>query len=93
MSVCDPLDGMHSLFPGLVAEQVFLPRPPAARLARGRFDSLQESDAETDAWVATAERVIAEYQDSVAGIVVEPVLGTGRAKARLTGKLADGGFA
>ncbi|HEY1819999.1 MAG TPA: adenosylmethionine--8-amino-7-oxononanoate transaminase [Trebonia sp.] len=78
MSVCDPLDGMHSLFPGLVAEQVFLPRPPAARLARGRFDSGQESDAgssaEIDAWVATAERVIAEHQDSVAGIVVEPVL-------------------
>ena len=30
MSVCDPVDGMHSLFPGLVAEQLFLPRPPAA---------------------------------------------------------------
>ncbi|MGH7172521.1 MAG: aminotransferase class III-fold pyridoxal phosphate-dependent enzyme, partial [Gemmataceae bacterium] len=66
--------GMHSLFPGLVAEQVFLPRPPAARLVRGRFGGDPESDAETDAWVATAERVIAEHQDTVAGIVVEPVL-------------------
>jgi adenosylmethionine-8-amino-7-oxononanoate aminotransferase len=77
MSVCDPLDGMHALFPGLVAEQIFLPRPPAARLEGGRFDARPESDADSaqiQAWVTAAERVIGEHQDAVAGIVVEPVL-------------------
>lgn len=32
MSVCDPVDGMHSLFPGLVAEQRFLPGPRRSTL-------------------------------------------------------------
>ena len=35
MSVCDPVDSMHALFPSLVPEQVFLPRPPAADLTDG----------------------------------------------------------
>ena len=36
MSVCDPVDGMHSAFPGVLAQQVFAPRPPAARQATPR---------------------------------------------------------
>src|SRR5271155_5058685 len=28
MSVCDPVDGMHHLFAGVLPEQVFAPRPP-----------------------------------------------------------------
>ena len=76
MSVCDPVDGMHTLFAGLLAPQVFLPRPPAARLAGGRFgDDLAGDDAAaSDAWLAAAERVIAAHEDIIAGIVVEPVL-------------------
>ena len=63
MSVCDPVDGMHSLFPGLVADQLFLQRPPA--------------DADgvcIDGWVAAAEELIDAHAATVAGIVVEPVL-------------------
>jgi adenosylmethionine-8-amino-7-oxononanoate aminotransferase len=76
MSVCDPVDGMHALFAGHVAGQVFLPRPPAARLARGRFseDPAADDDAMIDAWLAGAERVIAEHEGTIAGIVAEPVL-------------------
>ena len=61
MGVCDPEDGMHALFPGLVAEQVFLPRPPA-------------DPSEVDGWVALAEEIVAGHADTVAAIVVEPVL-------------------
>jgi len=76
MSVCDPVDGMHALFTGLVAGQVFLPRPPAARLDRGRFSEAPAAgdDAKIDAWLAEAERVIAEHEGTLAAIVVEPVL-------------------
>ena len=76
MSVCDPVDGMHGLFTGLVAGQVFLPRPPAARLARGRFGdtAAADDDAASDAWLAAAEQVIAEHEGTIAGIIVEPVL-------------------
>jgi adenosylmethionine-8-amino-7-oxononanoate aminotransferase len=74
MSICDPVDGMHSLFPGLVAEQLFLPRPPATATVAGWFDGSDGAGAEVDAWVAAAERLIAEHEHSVAAIVIEPVL-------------------
>lgn len=77
MSVCDPQDGMHGLFPGLVASQFFLPRPPAARLEHGRLCSDTESHedrAAIDAWAVEAERLIAQHSRSIAAIVVEPVL-------------------
>lgn len=64
MSVCDPVDGMHSLFPGLVATQVFLDRPPA----------LGSGAAETAKWISDAESTIETVAHGVAAIIVEPVL-------------------
>jgi adenosylmethionine-8-amino-7-oxononanoate aminotransferase len=64
MSICDPVDGMHSLFPGLVAEQLFLERPPAAG----------EIVAQVDAWSRHAENLVDEHQEYIAAIVIEPVL-------------------
>ncbi len=78
MSVCDPVDGMHALFPGLVAEQLFLPRPPSATLAGGQFVAAPFADGRlADAlgeWVAVAEQTVAENEADIAAIVVEPVL-------------------
>jgi adenosylmethionine-8-amino-7-oxononanoate aminotransferase len=70
MSVCDPVDGMHALFPGLVAEQVFLPRPPAVPLAGGRI----ADEGDIGEWLAIAEETVAGNEASIAAIVVEPVL-------------------
>lgn len=70
MSVCDPVDGMHASFPGLVAEQLFLPRPPAAGTTGGTITS----EPEIDTWVAAAEELVETHADDVAAIVVEPVL-------------------
>jgi adenosylmethionine---8-amino-7-oxononanoate aminotransferase len=77
MSLCDPADGMHSLFPGLVAEQIFLPRPPAACLQDGqphRTAASTSARVAIEEWIETATATIARYQDSVAAIVIEPVL-------------------
>jgi adenosylmethionine-8-amino-7-oxononanoate aminotransferase len=72
MSVCDPDDSMHALFPSLVPEQVFLPRPPAATLVGGR---IVEGEAEApDAWIREVEDLIARHAHEVAAIVVEPIL-------------------
>ena len=30
MSVCDPVDGMHAAYPGVLSRHLFAPRPPAA---------------------------------------------------------------
>ena len=59
MSVCDPHGGMHAMWRGVVAEQVFAPAPPAHYEA---------------AYVAELERVIRDHADELAGIIVEPVV-------------------
>jgi adenosylmethionine---8-amino-7-oxononanoate aminotransferase len=71
MSVCDPLDGMHSAFPSLPVQH-FLPRPPAARLDDG--GSLVSDGAAVAAWTAELEAAVARHGHELAGIIVEPVL-------------------
>lgn len=82
MGVCDPVDGMHSDFSSLVAGQLFLPRPPAARrsdMAGGTAgeelgQELIADPGEVAAWVATLEETVARHASELAAIVVEPVL-------------------
>ncbi|RJO69183.1 adenosylmethionine--8-amino-7-oxononanoate transaminase [Nocardia panacis] len=63
MSVCDPDGGMHALWTDVLAEQVFVPRPP------------REYEPE---YVAELERAFAAHAAELAGIIVEPVVqGTG----------------
>ncbi|MFD1214823.1 adenosylmethionine--8-amino-7-oxononanoate transaminase [Arthrobacter sp. GCM10027362] len=75
MSVCDPVDGMHSAFPSLPAQH-FLSRPPAAHLAEGPPDqpALVSDAAEVAAWVAELEAAVDLHGRELAGIIVEPVL-------------------
>ncbi len=67
MSVCDPVNGMHSLFTGALQEQVFGPQPPSG------FDRPAD-DPELVAWAASMAAVAARHRDEVAAIIVEPVL-------------------
>jgi adenosylmethionine-8-amino-7-oxononanoate aminotransferase len=62
MAVCDPVGGMHSMFAGVLPEQVFARRPPAGY------------DADISAWTAAVEAVVAAHADELAAIVCEPVL-------------------
>ncbi len=72
MGVCDPEDGMHAEFSGLVPQQAFLPRPPAGRLgADGTWDY---DDGTLAAWEAAAREIAAKLAPELAGIVCEPVL-------------------
>lgn len=71
MGVCDPVDGMHAAFPAIIAQQFFLPRPPAARL----IDGVLRADAAAVAtWVETLEAMVRTHGDELAAIIVEPVL-------------------
>ncbi len=67
MSVCDPIGGMHSLFAGVLAEQVFAPRPPAG------FDRA-EDDPEVAAWTVETTRLFEQHAPELAAVIVEPVL-------------------
>lgn len=65
MGVCDPVDGMHAAFPGLLAGNVFASRPPAAATA---------TPETVQAWAAELERVADANSGELAAIIVEPVL-------------------
>ncbi|MGM1058107.1 adenosylmethionine--8-amino-7-oxononanoate transaminase [Saccharothrix sp. Mg75] len=59
MSVCDPEGGMHSLWRGVLPEQVFAPAPPR--------------ELETD-YVRVLADLVEEHADELAAVVVEPVV-------------------
>jgi adenosylmethionine-8-amino-7-oxononanoate aminotransferase len=67
MSVCDPVGGMHSLFAGVLAEQVFAPRPPAG------FHRTPD-DPELDRWTQETTALFQRHANELAAVVVEPVL-------------------
>ena len=63
MSVCDPEGGMHSLWRGVLPEQVFAEEPP------GGFD------AEPDpAYVAHLADLMERHASELAAVIVEPVV-------------------
>jgi len=63
MSVCDPVGGMHQLFAGTLAPQLFAPRPPSG------FDAPLDPE-----WAAAVEALIAAHADELAAAIVEPIV-------------------
>jgi adenosylmethionine-8-amino-7-oxononanoate aminotransferase len=63
MALCDPVEGMHSLFTGTLAEHVFADRPPDG------FDAPLDA-----AWAAQVESLIARHAHELAGVILEPVV-------------------
>ncbi|MFN8225841.1 MAG: adenosylmethionine--8-amino-7-oxononanoate transaminase [Mycobacterium sp.] len=59
MSVCDPEGGMHSLWTGILAQQVFAPQVPT------EYDP---------AYSAAFEDQLAHHADELAAVIVEPVV-------------------
>ena len=63
MSVCDPDGGMHSLWRGMLPEQVFVDAPPPG------FDTPLDEN-----YLQLWEETLSRYADEVAAIIVEPVV-------------------
>ncbi|AKK03061.1 adenosylmethionine--8-amino-7-oxononanoate transaminase [Corynebacterium epidermidicanis] len=61
MSVCDPEGGMHALWRGSIAEQIFAPRPPDRGAGQEHIDQ----------YLAEFARHI---DDTVAAIIIEPIV-------------------
>jgi adenosylmethionine-8-amino-7-oxononanoate aminotransferase len=65
MSVCDPEDGMHSRFAGLLPRQLFLPAPSGGFAA---------DEARLGADLEDLERALSQHHHELAGFIVEPIL-------------------
>jgi adenosylmethionine-8-amino-7-oxononanoate aminotransferase len=64
MSVCDPEGGMHAMWDGVVARQLFAPAPPA----------LRDGPGVDPGYAATLAGLIGEHADELAAVIVEPVV-------------------
>lgn len=63
MAVCDPVNGMHSLFSNILSHHLFAPAPQMG------FDI--ESD-NTD--IEAFEKLLKENQNSIAAVIIEPIV-------------------
>lgn len=78
MAVCDPDNGMHASFAGVMPTHIFAPRPPLAN-NRNSDDCIVDlhDDAQAkavDEWAQSMSRLVEEHRDQVAAIIVEPIL-------------------
>ncbi|AKU14971.1 adenosylmethionine--8-amino-7-oxononanoate transaminase [Luteipulveratus mongoliensis] len=74
MSVCDPVDGMHSAFPGILAPQIFADRPPPARSAAEVNGLTRQTSEAVRRWAASVETLASQHGSECAAIIVEPIL-------------------
>ncbi|WP_445767533.1 adenosylmethionine--8-amino-7-oxononanoate transaminase [Rheinheimera sp.] len=63
MAVCDPVDGMHDMFAGLLTQHYFLPAPLS------RFDGEFLPDD-----IAPLEQLLAEKHHEIAALILEPIV-------------------
>jgi adenosylmethionine-8-amino-7-oxononanoate aminotransferase len=63
MAVCDPVSGMHGLFGGVLADHVFVDRPPPG------FDAPLD-----DSYAGQLRAAVERHADELAAVIVEPVV-------------------
>ena len=63
MAVCDPVNGMHSLFASVLPSHIFADRPTIP------FGGNWTSDA-----FMNIERSLSEYRDELAAVIIEPIV-------------------
>jgi adenosylmethionine---8-amino-7-oxononanoate aminotransferase len=63
MSVCDPINGMHSLFSDTLTQQIFAPAPQT------RFDRHWNEDD-----IQSMQQLIEQHHHEIAALVIEPIV-------------------
>jgi len=74
MSVCDPVNGMHSLFRGLLLEQVFIdaPQPWTPDKTGAQSDARYLASLQDD--IDQFEAALAAHHHHLVGVILEPIV-------------------
>ncbi len=67
MSVCDPVNGMHTLFNNVLAKHIFIPRPDCA------FDGTEQNNFDLSCLIPL-EKAFEKYADRLAAVIIEPIV-------------------
>ena len=62
MSVCDPVNGMHQMFTGMMPGQLFAPVPQC------------DGDKWDDAWILEFKTLLEVNRDEIAAVIIEPIV-------------------
>ena len=62
MSVCDPVNGMHQMFTGVLAQHLFAPKPQ------------QDDGTWDDAWIKDFKNLLESNCNEIAAVIVEPIV-------------------
>lgn len=62
MSVCDPVNGMHQMFTGMLPDQLFAPAPRC------------DGDKWDDAWIFELKTLLETHRDEIAAVIIEPIV-------------------
>ncbi|MBC2715757.1 MAG: adenosylmethionine--8-amino-7-oxononanoate transaminase [Desulfobacteraceae bacterium] len=62
MSVCDPVNGMHQMFAGVLPQHLFAPRP---QRDDGKWD---------DVWIKDFKELLENNRNEIAAVVIEPIV-------------------
>ncbi|GII80426.1 adenosylmethionine--8-amino-7-oxononanoate aminotransferase BioA [Sphaerisporangium rufum] len=73
MAVCDPVNGMHHLFSGVLPRHVFADRPPGGYGVRPGAPAGEEAPVD-QAYLAHLDEMVARHAAELAAIIVEPVV-------------------
>jgi len=62
MSVCDPVNGMHQMFTGVLPQHLFAPKP---KPDNGTWEN---------AWIEEFKEILESRRDEIAAVIVEPIV-------------------
>lgn len=81
MSVCDPEGGMHTLWEGVVRQQIFIPAPPAdprcslMAADNGAASCFPDSaTAEEEHFLAEVRHTLDNHSAQIAALIIEPIV-------------------
>ena len=76
MSVCDPVNGMHTMFQGVLPQHYFAPAPECYTDDSGNTSSSSSGNTSSNisSNIGAVEKLLQTHQSSIAAVIIEPLV-------------------